>query len=91
MEASSIPYKDPFALSVFGVIFILIGFGMLLHRRRKMKGLLADDPFLKVFFRNFDPILIILLGIAFIFIAIGFLETQAAILAVLIILYKVVF
>ena len=34
METSSVQYKDPFMLSVFGVIFIFIGLGMLQKAKR---------------------------------------------------------
>lgn len=88
---SNIQYKDPFLLSIFGVIIISIGVVMLFRHRRKTGKILENEPAKNLSFWKTDPILMILFGLALIMAAIGLYEPLAAIIVILIIFYKLVF
>lgn len=88
---SNIQYKDPFLLSVFGVIIISIGVILLFRHRRKIKKILENEPATNLSFWKSDPILMILFGLALNMAAIGLYEPLAAIIVILIILYKLLF
>lgn len=88
---SNIQYKDPFLLAVFGVIIISIGVIMLFRHRRKIRKILENEPAANLSFWKSDPILMVLFGLALIMAAIGLYEPLAAIIVILIILYKLLF
>jgi len=80
-------YKDPAALTIIGIILIIIGLVMLYRGRGESAG--SSNGCLKFLFLP-DSWSMIILGMGFIFIAFGILETFATIVVILIILKKFV-